>query len=387
MNLDLTVLVAAALARRFEGCYLRPYLCPAGVPTIGYGATYYEDGRRVTLADPPISKARAEALLLWMVRTKYLPAVLKLCPGADTPERLAALIDFANGYEGVPWKDYAATRPESSILALRDDRPRGLVPGGGVVAALHAAVDTQDNGFFYEIRALGWGFAQDSWCVREGFIPADWRKIAPSDLQARSYSYHPAFDTLRRVLWEDAYYDADGVQYPVQYTLIDAMGHHTTDVYDFCRVHRRLIAPFKGERQMSALYAWTDVETYPGTSRKIPGGVKLLRANVTHFKNMLADRLATDPADPGAWRYHAETDTEWARMMCAEYKNEKSGFWECPSGKANHGWDCAVYHLVAAEVRGVKMWAREPQARPKQAAQRAPVNPYTGGRQMFGAGR
>jgi GH24 family phage-related lysozyme (muramidase) len=40
--IDLAVSVAAALARRFEGCYLRPYLCPAGVPTIGFGATYYE---------------------------------------------------------------------------------------------------------------------------------------------------------------------------------------------------------------------------------------------------------------------------------------------------------------------------------------------------------
>lgn len=30
-----------------------------------------------------------------MVRTRYLPAVVRLCPGADTHERLAALIDFA----------------------------------------------------------------------------------------------------------------------------------------------------------------------------------------------------------------------------------------------------------------------------------------------------
>ena len=43
------IAIAAALARRFEGLYLRPYLCPAGVPTIGYGATYYEDGQRVRL--------------------------------------------------------------------------------------------------------------------------------------------------------------------------------------------------------------------------------------------------------------------------------------------------------------------------------------------------
>lgn len=95
MDVAMAAEVAAALARRFEGFYSTPYLCPAGVPTIGYGATYYEDGAAVTLHDAPISKERAEALLLWMVRTRYLPAVVNLCPGADTPERLAALIDFA----------------------------------------------------------------------------------------------------------------------------------------------------------------------------------------------------------------------------------------------------------------------------------------------------
>ena len=91
---DQAVGVAAALAKSFEGLYLTPYLCPAGVATIGYGATYYENGTRVQLTDPPITRARAEALLLWMVRTVYLPAVLRLCPAVDNPQRLAALIDF-----------------------------------------------------------------------------------------------------------------------------------------------------------------------------------------------------------------------------------------------------------------------------------------------------
>lgn len=94
MSVDLAVNVAAALCRRFEGLYLKPYLCPAGVPTIGYGATYYENGATVTLRDAPITRQRAEELLIWMIRTKYLPAVVKLCPNVDTPERLAALIDF-----------------------------------------------------------------------------------------------------------------------------------------------------------------------------------------------------------------------------------------------------------------------------------------------------
>lgn len=92
---DLACQVAATLARRFEGLYLVPYLCPAGVPTIGYGATYYQDGRAVTLRDPAMTREQAEALLLWMVRTVYLPAVRRLCPGVDDAHRLAVLVDFA----------------------------------------------------------------------------------------------------------------------------------------------------------------------------------------------------------------------------------------------------------------------------------------------------
>lgn len=93
--MDDAVTIAAALARPFEGLYLKPYICPAGVPTIGYGATFYESGERVKLTDQAITKERAEALLLWMIRTQYLPAVIKLCPAVDNPNRLAALIDFA----------------------------------------------------------------------------------------------------------------------------------------------------------------------------------------------------------------------------------------------------------------------------------------------------
>lgn len=95
MDTSVAVQITAALCRRFEGLYLRPYLCPAGVPTIGYGATFYEDGRKVSMQDKPITKARAEVLLLWHIKHGFLPQVMRLCPEADTPERLAALVDFA----------------------------------------------------------------------------------------------------------------------------------------------------------------------------------------------------------------------------------------------------------------------------------------------------
>lgn len=92
---DTVVELVAGLCVRFEGVYLRPYLCPAGVPTIGVGATFYEDGTPVTLRDPPITRERAMALLRWHIANIFLPKTVALCPGADTPERLAALVDFA----------------------------------------------------------------------------------------------------------------------------------------------------------------------------------------------------------------------------------------------------------------------------------------------------
>ncbi|MFT3749306.1 MAG: lysozyme [Agriterribacter sp.] len=47
-----------------EGCILKPYLDSVGVPTIGYGNTYYENGVRVKMSDLPISKDRALSLFL-----------------------------------------------------------------------------------------------------------------------------------------------------------------------------------------------------------------------------------------------------------------------------------------------------------------------------------
>lgn len=132
--IELAILVAMALMRRFEGLYLTPYLCPAGVPTIGYGATYYEDGTSVTLHDPAITRERAEALLIWMVRTVYLPQVMRLCPGIDSPNRLAAIIDFTFNLGGSALKNSTLRRKINA--SLWDQVPseiRKWVRGGGKV--------------------------------------------------------------------------------------------------------------------------------------------------------------------------------------------------------------------------------------------------------------
>jgi lysozyme len=50
------------LIQEFEGLRLTSYLCSAGVPTIGYGATYYGDGSKVKLGQT-ITRDQANQLL------------------------------------------------------------------------------------------------------------------------------------------------------------------------------------------------------------------------------------------------------------------------------------------------------------------------------------
>jgi lysozyme len=52
------------LIKSFEGLKLKPYLCPAKVPTVGYGSTFYENGKKVKITDPSITEQRASELLL-----------------------------------------------------------------------------------------------------------------------------------------------------------------------------------------------------------------------------------------------------------------------------------------------------------------------------------
>ncbi len=58
---------ATALLHHFEACSLTSYLCPAGKWTIGWGNTFYEDGRPVGPHEV-ISQSRADELFGAIVR-------------------------------------------------------------------------------------------------------------------------------------------------------------------------------------------------------------------------------------------------------------------------------------------------------------------------------
>lgn len=94
--------IAKELCIKYEGLRLRPYICPAGYATIGYGTVYKPDGTRVTMQHPPISKQLAEDWMLFDLKNKYMLGVLSASPTLiKCPRALGALTDFAYNL-GVP---------------------------------------------------------------------------------------------------------------------------------------------------------------------------------------------------------------------------------------------------------------------------------------------
>ena len=57
------------LLGELEGIVLRPYRDSVGIPTIGIGSTYYEDGTKVKMSDKAITKERAIQLAKNVVKS------------------------------------------------------------------------------------------------------------------------------------------------------------------------------------------------------------------------------------------------------------------------------------------------------------------------------
>lgn len=85
---------AIELIKMAEGFKSQPYLCPANVPTIGYGSTRYADNTPVKISDKPITVAQAEELLLATLAKEYEPAVNRYVRVVINQNQFDALISF-----------------------------------------------------------------------------------------------------------------------------------------------------------------------------------------------------------------------------------------------------------------------------------------------------
>lgn len=97
------------LIKKYEGLSLKPYKCPAGVWTIGYGTTVYPNGNKVKATDKPITKEMASALLLNYVINEILPKIEDLHLTDNQNKALVSLI------YNIGWSAFAKSKCYKAI--------------------------------------------------------------------------------------------------------------------------------------------------------------------------------------------------------------------------------------------------------------------------------
>jgi phage terminase large subunit GpA-like protein len=255
--------------------------------------------------------------------------VLKFLEAQDKAKKgdLGELQNFVNSSLSEPWRyEPANTLKDSDIENLVDiDRPRFEVPAQA--HGLIAGVDTQDNGFYFVIRAFG--AHNSSWLVHEGFV---------TDLHA-----------LEQVLFNSQYDN-----YSVGMVLIDSQGHRTDEIHQWCRRHinRAIPAVGRDSASMSQDFNYSQVDRGKN-GQKVIGGLQRVLWNTVSIKDQLFYKMRVEENLPGAWRLHKDVNRFYKKNLRSEYKNEK-GMYEKRASYENHFLDCEAMAYLGAVITGIQ---------------------------------
>lgn len=85
-----------SLIKEFEGCLLEAYKDSVDVPTIGYGCTFYPDGRKVRMGDKLANEKEASDLLENLIQENFLPIISQITTWSRmNPHQQGAVLSFA----------------------------------------------------------------------------------------------------------------------------------------------------------------------------------------------------------------------------------------------------------------------------------------------------
>lgn len=106
------------LIKRYETLRLTAYLCPAGVPTVGWGTTIYPNGSRVKLGDV-ISKDYAQSCFEHDIK-RFVYKVDAFTTDKVNQNQFDALVSFAYNVGDTNLK-------KSTLLKLVNENPKDFV--------------------------------------------------------------------------------------------------------------------------------------------------------------------------------------------------------------------------------------------------------------------
>ncbi|MBO9690471.1 lysozyme [Chryseobacterium sp.] len=115
----------------FEGFSSKPYLDSAGIPTIGYGNTYYPGGKKVTMNDSAISKEKGVELFSSVLPTyeKIVNSKIKVPLTQNQFDALVSHTYNTGGSDGL----FKLVNDRASEAAIRNWFTTKYITAGGKV--------------------------------------------------------------------------------------------------------------------------------------------------------------------------------------------------------------------------------------------------------------
>lgn len=260
--------------------------------------------------------------------------------------------------------DSAVEQTKAEVLqarALQEDYVLGTLTVG--VLVLTCSVDVQANRL--EVMVIGWGVGMERWIVDFKVIPGD-----PADQRT--------WDLLDEVL-KARYRHPCGVALGILATGIDSGGHHTHEVYQFCRVRRwRNIFALKGASKpgkpvIAQRPSLVDV-TWKGQTER--NGAELWMIGTDTAKDWIYNRYGFE-SGPGAVHFAKDLPDEFFQQCVAERKIARyvKGYKriEWVKGKAdrNEALDLQVYNLAMAYYLGLHRYGEQDWDKLRQAMAQA----------------
>lgn len=253
------------------------------------------------------------------------------------------LRSFVNEVLGETWEE-RSEKVDVDTLMARQERYVGQVPEG--VGVLVASVDVQGDRL--EVIVKGYGAAEESWLIEWEAFPGD---PARQDVWFAVDRYLTGTFT-----------HASGRLLGVECVTVDSGGHHTDEVYRFCKPRQRRTLGKAPTRWVQHLYA-----VKGGSETKAPLVGRPSRHNryrtalyvlcTDTGKGTLMARLRIPTPGPGYVHLPAGLDPEYCEQLTAERavwrysRGQKGRVWQKQRDR-NEALDLEVYALAALKILG-----------------------------------
>jgi phage terminase large subunit GpA-like protein len=235
----------------------------------------------------------------------------------------------------------------------------GLGSMPAAVLMITGAVDVQANRL--EFMAMGWGVGMERWVIDYQIVsgdPADERTWAALDELLKAKYRHPC-----------------GVGLGILAVAVDSGGHHTDEVYQFCRVRRwRNVFAIKGASKpgkpvIAQRPSMVDV-TWKGQTER--NGAELWFVGTDTAKDWIYNRYPFE-AGPGALHFANDLPDDFFDQCVAERKvaryirGHKRIEWVKGKAERNEALDLMVYCLAMAHYLGLNRYKEHDWERVRQS--------------------